>query len=176
MTTGYETSDLNGSKRLDLPCLSPVGTKVFAPTADQRFLAGSAEFLRTHFPIQLQYRGANISSTVTEQDLLHRLLTPGPAVMGNRVFVLYGAAGSGKSELLRWLQTQIGLQDAARAAITVRISRTELDILHIVKCQLEKPTTITICSDSKDQNRSPQRGDADWQLLHGNSPHSSYRE
>ncbi len=133
MTTGSETSDLNGSKRLDLPCLSLAGTKVFAPTADQRFLAGSAEFLRTHFPVQLQYRGAGISSTLTEQDLLHRLLMPGPAVVGNRVFVLYGAAGSGKSELLRWLQTQIGLQDATRAAVTERISRTELDVLHIIQ-------------------------------------------
>ncbi len=133
MTTGSETSDLNGSKRLDLPCLSLAGTKVFAPTADQRFLAGSAEFLRTHFPVQLQYRGAGISSTLTEQDLLHRLLMPGPAVVGNRVFVLYGAAGSGKSELLRWLQTGIGMQDTSRAGVTVRISRTELDVLHIVQ-------------------------------------------
>src|SRR6266568_9129702 len=154
MTTTLGTFDTN-NKSLNLPCLAPAGTKIFAPTADQRFLAGSAEFLRTHFPVQLQYRSAGYSTTLTEQDILHRLLEPSPAVVGNRVFVLYGAAGSGKSELIRWLQTQIGLQDAARAAITVRISRTELDILHIVKCQLEKPTTITICSDSKDQNRSP---------------------
>ena len=133
MTTGHTRSALNNRKRLALPCLSLTGTRVFAPTADQRFLAGSAEFLRTHFPIQLQSRCTGLLGTVTEQSLLHRLLQPDPTVVGNRVFVLYGAAGSGKSELLRWLQMQISMQDAHRAALTVRVSRTELDILHIIQ-------------------------------------------
>jgi hypothetical protein len=106
---------------------------VFAPTADQRFLAGSAEFLRTHFPVQLQSRYAGLPVTITEQSLLDQLLRPEPSVVGNRVFVLYGAAGSGKSELLRWLQTQISIQDIQRSALTIRISRTELDILHIIQ-------------------------------------------
>jgi predicted AAA+ superfamily ATPase len=126
------TSDAN-NKLLKLPCLAPTGTKIFAPTADQRFLAGSAEFLRTHFPVQVQYRNAGYSSTLAEQAILHRLLEPSPAVVGNRVFVLYGAAGSGKSELIRWLQTQISLQDASRAAVTIRIARTDLDVFHIAQ-------------------------------------------
>jgi len=125
-------SDANKNS-LNLPCLAATGTKIFAPTADQRFLAGSAEFFRTHFPVQVQYRSAGYSTTLTEQDILHRLLEPGPAIVGNRVFVLYGAAGSGKSELIRWLQTQIGLQDKSRAAVMTRITRTDLDVLHIAQ-------------------------------------------
>jgi len=132
MTTTIGTSDAS-NKSLNLPCLAPNGTKIFAPTADQRFLAGSAEFLRTHFPVQLQYRSAGYSTTLTEQDILHRLLEPSPAIVGNRVFILYGAAGSGKSELIRWLQTQISLQDKSRAAVTMRITRTDLDIFHIAQ-------------------------------------------
>jgi hypothetical protein len=132
MTTTLRTSDAN-NKSLNLPCLAPTGTKIFAPTADQRFLVGSAEFLRTHFPVQVQYSGAGHPNTLTEQDILHRLLEPGPAIVGNRVFVLYGAAGSGKSELIRWLQTQISLQDKSRAAVTMRIARTELDVFHLAQ-------------------------------------------
>lgn len=132
MTTTIGMSDANKNS-LNLPCLATTGTKIFAPTADQRFLAGPAEFLRTHFPVQVQYRSAGYSTTLTEQDILHRLLEPEPAIVGNRVFVLYGAAGSGKSELIRWLQTQIVLQANSRAAVTTRISRTDLDVLHIAQ-------------------------------------------
>jgi hypothetical protein len=107
--------------------------KNICPTADQRFLAGPEEFLRTHFPIRLHERRATITTTLAEHDLLHQLLTPDPTVIGNRIFILYGAAGSGKSELLRWLQTQIHVQDTSRAAITTRITRTELDIFHLVQ-------------------------------------------
>lgn len=132
MTITLGTSDTN-NKSLNLPCLAPTGTKIFASTADQRFLVGSAEFLRTHFPVRLQYRRAGNSTTLTEQDILHHLLEPGPAVVGNRVYILYGAAGSGKSELIRWLQMQISLQDKSRAAVTMRIARTDLDVFHLAQ-------------------------------------------
>jgi hypothetical protein len=121
-------------QRLHLPCLASGGTKIFVPTADQRLLAGDhTQFLRTHFPIQLQSRRASTMTIVTEQDFLDQLLTPSSPVVGNQVMILYGAAGSGKSELLRWLQTQITLQDAARAEVMTRISRTDLDVFHIVQ-------------------------------------------
>lgn len=123
-----------GKQKLHLPCLAPDGNKIFVPTADQRLLAGdTTQFLRTHFPIQLQSRQAGIVVNVTEQDLLEQLLAPGSSVVGNRVMVLYGAAGSGKSELLRWLQTQITMQDATRAEVMARISRIDLDVFHIVQ-------------------------------------------
>ena len=131
------SSDLNelhsNTNLLHLPCFAPVGTRIFAPTADQRFLAGSDEFLRTHFPMRLHSYNAGRSTLYTEQEILNCLLNPSPSVIGNRVFVLYGAAGSGKSELMRWLQTHISFQDQFRADVTMRISRTELDIFHIAQ-------------------------------------------
>ncbi|HEC36119.1 MAG TPA: hypothetical protein ENI39_06245 [Anaerolineae bacterium] len=45
----------------------------------------------------------------------------------------YGAAGSGKSELLKWLEVMVGREDEARAEVTIRIARTELDVLHIAE-------------------------------------------
>lgn len=133
MTTDHRTLIFNSGKRFSFPCLSEKGTQVFAPTADQRFLAGSDEFLRTHFPIQLKSRSTGLSTIVSEQDLLRRLLRPDPTVIGNRVFILYGAAGSGKSELLRWLQIQVSKESTERATVSTRISRTELDLLHIMQ-------------------------------------------
>jgi len=131
------SSDLNElyakTNVLHLPCFAPVGTRIFAPTADQRFLAGPDEFLRTHFPMRLHSYNTGCSTLYTEQEMLNCLLNPSPSVVGNRVFVLYGAAGSGKSELMRWLQTHISFQDQGRAAVTMRISRTELDIFHIAQ-------------------------------------------
>lgn len=134
MTAVDEVLPTQHKNPLRLPCIAPHGTRIFAPTADQRFLAGeSPDFLRTHFPMQLQSHRAAEVTAVTEQELLTRLLEPGSTVIGNRVIILYGAAGSGKSELLRWLHTQITLQDIARAEVMTRISRTELDVFHIVQ-------------------------------------------
>ncbi len=48
-------------------------------------------------------------------------------------WVLYGAAGSGKSELMKWLETRIGQEDPARATAAIRIARTELDVLSIAE-------------------------------------------
>src|SRR5438270_12899337 len=42
-----------------------------------------------------------------------------------------------------------------------------------VKSQLEWPTTITNCSDSREQNQYPRSDDAGRQLQHAISPHSS---
>lgn len=134
MTTTGRAFSTQGSKPLHLPCLALDGTRIFVSTADQRFLAGgSTDFLRTHFPMQLQSHRAGIVTTVTEQELLTQLLEPSCTTIGNRVIILYGAAGSGKSELLRWLHTQIVLRDTARAEVMTRISRTELDVFHIVQ-------------------------------------------
>src|SRR5258708_3164737 len=81
--------------------LATNGIKIFASTADQRFLTATPnDFMRTHFPIRLQSYHAGKTTTVPEDGLLQRLLHPGTCVVGNRVMILYGAAGSGKSELL----------------------------------------------------------------------------
>lgn len=132
---------------LQLPCLALTGTKIFTSTADQRYFLGSDEFLRTHFPVQLLSYRADSQITLTEQDLLQQILEHDISVTGNRVFILYGAAGSGKSELLRWLQTHIHLQDALRASITARIARTDLDIFHIVQ-RLQETYSLSPLQDT----------------------------
>jgi hypothetical protein len=120
---------------LDLwPCLGEVGLQVFATTADQRYLLGEDLFLMTHFPITLRHFPPDRPPEGTEEaNLLERLTHTGGVQPGNRVFVLYGAAGSGKSELMRWLQVMVARHDPARAEVTVRIPRTELDVLRIAE-------------------------------------------
>ena len=118
---------------LNLPCFSGHGTKIFTSTADQRFLAnGSEDFLRTHFPITVRSHHLGHTVTLTEREVLAQLLQD-YAVIGNRIIILYGAAGSGKSELLRWVQTQVQMCSPARAEVMTRISRTDLDIFRIIQ-------------------------------------------
>lgn len=115
-----------------LPCLGHRGLQVFAPTADQRYLLGPETFLRTHYPITMRsFRNDGSSELVEEEDLLDQLLYTKHCRPGNRVYILYGAAGSGKSELLKWLEMRIGREDKSRARASVRITRTELDVLRI---------------------------------------------
>lgn len=113
--------------------LSQTGLSVFAPTADQRYLLGPDIFLQTHFPITMRHFQNGRSLEVSETDLLNKLLDSSPDVLGNRVYVLYAAPGSGKSEMMRWLQTQIERQSPTQAEAMIRISRTELDVLSIVE-------------------------------------------
>lgn len=116
------------------PCLGENGLQVFATTADQRYLLGEDLFLQTHFPIALRRFPINRPvETLDEVILLRRLMNVAGLQPGNRVFILYGAAGSGKSELMRWLQAMIARQDPIRADTTVRIPRTELDVLSITE-------------------------------------------
>ena len=116
------------------PCIGERGLRIFAATADQRYLLSPDVFLRTHHPITMRKFSPHRSSeTCGEDDLLASILTTDPAGPGNRVFVLYGAAGSGKSELLRWLETRIGHEDPERADVTVRIARTELEVIRIAE-------------------------------------------
>lgn len=110
------------------------GLSLFATTADQRFLLGRDIFLRTHYPMHLRcYRTNGEVTTLSEQALLQQVLDNFGAGPGNRLWILYGAPGSGKSELIKWLETRIVQESPQRAQITVRISRDELDILSIVK-------------------------------------------
>ena len=121
------------TNRLQMPCLSERGLRVFAPTADQRYLIGPDVFLRTHYPMTMRRFADGLPETMREEGLLRKLLDTKHVRPGNRVFVLYGAAGSGKSELLKWLEVMVGREDEARAGVTIRIARTELDVLHIAE-------------------------------------------
>ena len=77
------------------------GLKVFPVTANQRVLLGEDIFLETHCPIQLLRRS---NEQISERELLQQLQNTIGLPPGNRVFVLIGAAGSGKSELMAWLE------------------------------------------------------------------------
>jgi len=116
------------------PCIGEAGLEVFTTTADQRYLLGEDIFLQTHFPVTLrQFYPDRPSKAIDEATLLEWLLRTECAGPGNRVLVLYGAAGSGKSELIKWLQVMITHRAPARAEVTVRIPRTELDVLSIAE-------------------------------------------
>lgn len=109
------------------------GLTVFAPTADQRYLLGPDLFLRTHFPMTMRRFQNGQAAEVSEAELLETLLHSSADAVGNRVYILYAAPGSGKSELMRWLQTQIEHRAPRRAETTIRIARTELDVLSIAE-------------------------------------------
>lgn len=116
------------------PCIGEAGLEVFTTTANQRYLLGEDVFLQTHFPVTLrQFYPDRPSKAVDEAALLEWLLRTEHAGPGNRVLVLYGAAGSGKSEMIKWLQVMMTHHAPARAEITVRIPRTELDVLSIAE-------------------------------------------
>ncbi len=116
------------------PCLQTEGLKVFNATADQRYLLGEETFLHTHFPMKMRrYRNGKATSLMTEIDLIDDLVAENDSLIGNRVFFLYGAAGAGKSELLRWIQASITRQYSLRAQNMVRVNRNELDVLSIVE-------------------------------------------
>lgn len=105
---------------------------IFAPTADQRYLLGADLFLRTHYPMTLRnYAPDGHLQLLTEEALLQRVLTQ-HTQLGNRIWVLYGAPGSGKSELIKWLETRIAQLEPQRSQVMVRISRHELDVLSIL--------------------------------------------
>jgi hypothetical protein len=113
---------------------NPAGLSIFAPTADQRYLLGADVFLRTHFPMTLRrYSNSGAVQVISEDNLLAHILDCATHAPGNRLWVLYGAAGSGKSELMKWLEMRIAQESQPRAAVTVRIARTELDVLSITE-------------------------------------------
>lgn len=107
---------------------------MFATTADQRYLLGEDIFLATHFPITLRrFPPDRPVETMNEAELLNRLTSTKGVQPGNRLFILYGAAGSGKSELMKWLELMVIRDDPNRAEVMIRIPRTELDVLHIAE-------------------------------------------
>lgn len=96
-----------------LSAASP-GLAIFAPTADQRYLMGADVFLRTHFPMTVRRYENGHSQVIGEDDLLAQILDSTGHAPGNRLWVLYGAPGSGKSELIKLLETRLKLASPTR--------------------------------------------------------------
>lgn len=121
-----------------LPCVNENSLKLFSITADERFSLGEGIFIRTHSPITMRrFLGNQEIDPWNEQDLFYSLAqNNSEGNIGNRTYVLYGAAGSGKSETIRWLQHK--LYNTPRAPLILRISRTELDPVKILEKLLQQ--------------------------------------
>lgn len=116
---------------MKIPCLKEDGLKIFTTTAAQRRHLGEDTFLKTHYPIQMRkYNESQESSDVSENDLLSLLQSLEGVSPGNRIVLLYGAAGSGKSEVMAWLNLHLN-QKSQRPIL--RISRTDLNIFRIIE-------------------------------------------
>ncbi len=123
-------------------CVKSEGLGLFTTTADQRYMLGDASFIRTHFPVNMRRFKSNGEAGIwSEEDLKQALMESGKqGIKGNRTYVLYGAAGSGKSELIRWLWREMRVNQ--RGEYVLRISRTELDpvqIIHKILTQFKLP-------------------------------------
>ncbi len=125
-----------------IACVKSEGLSLFTTTADQRYMLGDASFIRTHFPVNMRRFNSNGEAGIwSEEDLKQALMESGEqGIKGNRTYVLYGAAGSGKSELIRWLWREMRVNK--RGEYVIRISRTELDpvqIIHKILTQFKLP-------------------------------------
>lgn len=121
-----------------IPCISEQSLRLFSVTADERFMLGPDIFNRTHSPIKMRrFLGNQEIDSWTEADFFESLSQrESRQLVGNRTYVLYGAAGSGKSETIRWLQYK--MLDTPRAPFVVRVSRTELDPVKILEKMLQQ--------------------------------------
>ncbi|MGG3471326.1 hypothetical protein ABES02_28130 [Neobacillus pocheonensis] len=113
-----------------IPCISGKSIGYLYGTADERYNFSRDFYRKTHFPqILNRYYKNMLIESVSENDLLQELEEDHP--FGNRVYVIFGSTGSGKSELLCWIRDQWGLSNNPRPI--VRISRNELNPQILVK-------------------------------------------
>ncbi|ERM19687.1 hypothetical protein [Brevibacillus laterosporus] len=128
-----------------LPCLNKNLLKLLAGTADERYDQSPEYFRKTHFPqVMHRYNGSHLIAEVTEDELLGELKETDAS--GNRVYLVFGSTGSGKSELLRWLKDKWLVEVSDRPVI--RISRTELNPQTLIKKCLETVNlSLDVCID-----------------------------
>ncbi|WP_144551326.1 hypothetical protein [Peribacillus simplex] len=113
-----------------LPCLNKSSIKNLYNTADERYNFSPEFFRETHYPQVLNsYYKNELIEKMTEAQLLEELEEDHS--YGNRVFVIFGSTGSGKSELLCWVKDQWEFKGNTRPII--RISRSELNPQMLVK-------------------------------------------
>lgn len=115
-----------------IPCINKESLKLLVGTADERYQFSNDYFRKTHFPqIMHKYYQNQLTAEVTEQELLDELIDVDSS--SNRVYLMFGSTGAGKSELLCWLKDRWILEKSERPVI--RISRSELNPqIFIKKC------------------------------------------
>lgn len=112
-----------------IPCITTKSINHLYGTADERYNFSKEFFRKTHFPQTLnRYYKNQLIESVTESDLLEELAEGKD--FGNRIYVIFGSTGSGKSELLCWLRDQWPSIDSRPI---IRISRNELNPQILVK-------------------------------------------
>lgn len=128
-----------------LPCLNKNSLKLLAGTADERYDQSPEYFRKTHFPqVMHRYNDSQLVAEVTEDELLDELQETDAS--GNRVYLVFGSTGSGKSELLRWLKDKWLVEVPGRPVI--RISRTELNPQTLIKkCLDTLNLSLDVCID-----------------------------
>ncbi|WP_434753110.1 hypothetical protein [Paenibacillus amylolyticus] len=128
-----------------LPCLNKNSLKLLAGTADERYDQSPEYFRKTHFPqVMHRYNDSQLVAEVTEDELLDELQETDAS--GNRVYLVFGSTGSGKSELLRWLKDKWLVEVPDRPVI--RISRTELNPQTLIKkCLDTLNLSLDVCID-----------------------------
>ncbi|MFG0216649.1 hypothetical protein ACFU8X_26695 [Brevibacillus porteri] len=112
-----------------LPCLNKESLKLLVGTADERYQYSPEYFRNTHFPQMMhRYLGNQLIAEITENELLQDLIEVD--TIGNRIFLVFGSTGSGKSELLCWIKDIWGQQNSRPV---IRISRSELNPQVLIK-------------------------------------------
>lgn len=113
-----------------LPCLNRNSIKNLYNTADERYNFSPEFFRETHYPQVLnRYYKNELIEKMSEVQFLEELEEN--HTYGNRVFVIFGSTGSGKSELLCWVKDKWEFKGNKRPII--RISRSELNPQMLVK-------------------------------------------
>ncbi|KEQ21993.1 hypothetical protein [Paenibacillus tyrfis] len=128
-----------------MPCLNKNSLKLLVGTADERYDQSPEYFRKTHFPqVMHRFNDSQLIAEVTEGELLEELKEVDSD--GNRVYLVFGSTGSGKSELLRWLKDKWLVEVSERPVI--RISRTELNPQTLIKkCLDALDLSLDVCID-----------------------------
>ncbi|WP_179087336.1 hypothetical protein [Paenibacillus glucanolyticus] len=128
-----------------MPCLNKNSLKLLVGTADERYDQSPEYFRKTHFPqVMHRFNDNQLIAEVTEGELLEELKEVDSD--GNRVYLVFGSTGSGKSELLRWLKDKWLVEVSERPV--VRISRTELNPQTLIKkCLNALNLSLDVCID-----------------------------
>ncbi|WP_129727933.1 hypothetical protein [Ectobacillus funiculus] len=114
-----------------IPCLDVKTLKMLKGTADERYEFSRELFRETHYPqVMSEFYKQKLLRQWKEKELLAEL-QDAPESTGNRVYIIFGSTGSGKSELLCWLRDQWIMHKVTRPVI--RISRSELNPQLLIK-------------------------------------------
>jgi hypothetical protein len=113
-----------------IPCMNKDTIKYLYNTADERYNFSKDFFRETHYSqVMTQYYKNEIVDRIHESQFLEELEEKHH--FGNRVYIIFGSTGSGKSELLCWIKDQWNSRNNKRPI--VRISRSELNPQLLVK-------------------------------------------